>query len=137
MKWINLAILLGAAVMLQFCTGAAHAGPDIYTDIRYQGVPVRNADGKIIRKASVIYAFKKIHPCPATMLRTGACAGWAIDHVISLECGGIDAVWNMQWLPNDIKSGADPHDKDRFERKIYAASPPFQDTKNCVNEIVK
>jgi len=71
------------------------------------------------------------------MQTTGSCPGWAIDHVVSLACGGADIVANLMWLPNSIKSCADPHCKDRFERKIYALSPPIPDTANCVNEVVK
>jgi hypothetical protein len=92
---------------------------DIHKDIRYQAIVERDANGKIIRKASVIYAFKKLYPCPVTGLRTGACSGWAIDHVIPLAVGGVDAVWNMQWLPVEIKSCAGTICKDRWERKVY------------------
>lgn len=82
-----------------------------YADCRYQGAPQRDS--------------------------TGACSGWALDHIISLDCGGVDAVYNLQWLPLDIKSCAGIHCKDRFERKIYALIPPLPDTKNCVNKLVK
>jgi len=92
---------------------------DIHKDIRYQETVNRDVNGKIIRKSSVIYAFKKIHPCPSTLLRTGSCPGWSIDHVIPLAVGGIDAVSNMQWLPNEIKTCAGSICKDRWERKVY------------------
>ena len=108
-----------------------------YKDCRYQGAPQRDSTGLIIRSNKVLSAFKKIHPCPATGLSTGACSGWALDHIISLDCGGVDAVYNLQWLPLDIKSCAGVHCKDRFERKIYALIPPLPDTKNCVNKLVK
>jgi hypothetical protein len=84
---------------------------------RYCGVPRRDADGTISRRTDVLAAFKRAHPCPATGRTSGACGGWAIDHVIPLACGGCDAVSNLQWLPNSIKSS--PVGKDRFERKIY------------------
>jgi hypothetical protein len=93
---------------------------------RYCGVPHRDADGTIHRNTSVIAAFKRQHPCPVNGKTTGACGGWAIDHVIPLACGGCDAVSNMQWLPNGIKS-APTIGKDRFERLIYCE--PFQTVK--------
>ena len=130
-------IIVAVLFALGIYSGIVHAEPDIYTEIRYQGKPIRDADGKIVRSKRVLSAFKKIHPCPSTMRISGACSGWAIDHVISLDCGGIDAVWNLQWLPDDMKSGSDPHNKDRFERKIYAAITPFPDTAKCKNEVVK
>lgn len=85
---------------------------------RYCGTPRRSSDGSIYRRTDVLAAFKKAHPCPVTGHSTGACGGWAIDHIIPLACGGCDAVSNLQWLPNGIKS-APTIGKDRFERKIY------------------
>lgn len=87
---------------------------------RYCGPPARAASGEIKRRADVLAAFRRAHPCPVTGLSTGACTGWAIDHVIPLACGGCDAVSNLQWLPNGLKSVA-VIGKDRFERKIYCA----------------
>jgi hypothetical protein len=108
-----------------------------YTDCRYQGAPLRNADGSIKRSSKAITSFQKIHPCPSTGLYSGSCPGWSVDHVIPLACGGIDAVYNMQWLPLTIKSCSGTQCKDRFERKIDASTPPQPDTSACVNQIVK
>lgn len=96
---------------------------DPLTEQRYCGPPKRSASGEIIRRADVLAAFKRAHPCPSTGRTTGACLGWSMDHVIPLACGGCDAVSNLQWLPLSIKICADPHCKDRFERKIYCDSP--------------
>lgn len=96
-------------------------------DIRYCGTPKRDADGKISRSITAINDFKHIHPCPVDN-KTGACPGWAIDHVIPLACGGCDAVYNMQWLPTRYKITG----KDRWERKIYALS----DSSSCKQELV-
>jgi hypothetical protein len=87
-------------------------------ELRYCGEPRRNKQGDIYRSQRVIAKFKEIHACPATGKNTGSCKGWAIDHVIPLACGGCDAVSNMQWLPNELKSAAKVG-KDRFERVIY------------------
>lgn len=87
-------------------------------ELRYCGSPKRDKNGEITRRADVIAAFKKEHPCPVNNAVSGSCPGWAIDHVIPLACGGCDAVSNLQWLPNGIKSAA-VIGKDRFERKIY------------------
>lgn len=93
-------------------------------ETRYCGAPVRLADGSIRRRADVLYAFRKAHPCPVTGQTDGACTGWSIDHVIPLACGGCDSVSNLQWLPNELKSVAGKFPKDRWERKIYCT--PFE-----------
>ena len=80
--------------------------------------PVRLADGSIKRRADVLAAFKKQHPCPATGLTSGACPNWSMDHIIPLACGGHDSVSNLQWLPLPIKSTSGKYPKDRWERKI-------------------
>ena len=86
-------------------------------ELRYCGIPKRDNDGSISRSTRVIAKFKEIHPCPENGKTSGACPGWAIDHVIPLACGGCDSISNMQWLPNRLKSSNSG--KDRFERKIY------------------
>lgn len=92
----------------------------IAADIRYcAGEPQRYADGTIKRSAKVLREFKLRHPCPVTGLSTGACEGWAIDHVIPRASGGCDEVFNMQWLPVQIKSCAGQFCKDRWERRVY------------------
>ena len=128
MRALVLALLLAVS--------AAFAGPDPLVELRYDGAPLRTAKGVILRRADVLAAFRRVHPCPATMRFTGACPGWAMNHVIPLACGGADAVWNLAWLPNDVKSCAGPHCVDRFERKINASTPPQPDTNNCVNGVV-
>lgn len=90
-------------------------------EIRFCGEPTRNADGTITRRYDVLAAFQRAHPCPSTGLPTGACPRWSKDHVLPRANGGCDAVWNLQWLPNEIKSAAGAFPKDRWERKINAA----------------
>lgn len=87
-----------------------------HADTKYKEMRYCNGDQ---RSADVVAAFKNIHPCPVTGLSTGACPGWAVDHVIPLAVGGCDAVSNLQWLPNEIKSCAGTVCKDRWERKVY------------------
>ena len=113
--------LMGAIFMMALCT-FVHA-TDITDDPRYCGEPARDVNGKIIRSAAVIAQFKRIHPCPSTGKTAGACPGWQIDHIIPLAVGGCDAILNMQYLPNAIKTCAATTGipcKDRWERKIYA-----------------
>lgn len=106
-------------ICLVLLCGVASATPlSPLTEYRYCGEPKRRADGTIIRRQDVLTAFKRAYPCPATGNVTGGCPGWAIDHVIPLVCGGCDAVVNLQWLPNELKSKA-VVGKDRFERWIY------------------
>lgn len=118
--------LLLACAVLAFVPAPAAAQLDPLVEIRYCGPPKRDAAGRIIRSHAVLKAFQVAHPCPVNGSRdvNTACPDWAIDHVLPLANGGCDAVWNAQWLPVSIKSCADPHCKDRFERKIYAV--PFE-----------
>lgn len=106
--WLCASVLIATAQTL-----------DPMVDYRYTGTAKRNVNGTTQRSVAVIDAFKKQWACPSTKLHSGPCAGWAIDHVIPLDCGGVDAVWNMQWLPNEIKSAKGPFNKDHFERRIY------------------
>jgi hypothetical protein len=88
-------------------------------DPRYCGEPARTATGEIKRSSSVVKQFRKLHPCPVTGKVDGPCEGWAVDHVIPLASCGCDAVFNLQWLPNTIKSAAGKDAKDRWERLVY------------------
>ena len=119
-----------------FLTQAFAVSPDDLVEDRYVSVVARKSDGTIYRSPTVINAFRKIHPCPSTMLTYGACPNWQINHIVPLACGGKDAVRNMGWFPNDIKTCAGAHCIDRYERKIYAVSPSIPDTANCINQIV-
>lgn len=93
--------------------------PDPFTDIRMGSTVERAANGTTKRSRAVTIGFRKLYACPSTGKRTGACPGWAIDHVIPLICGGRDIVANMQWLPDQIKSAPGAWNKDHFERRIY------------------
>jgi len=107
--------LLVAVLLLPF---GAQAGA--LDETRYCGDPRRDAQGRILRRADVLNAFAKLYACPATGLHKRSCPGWAIDHVIPLAVGGCDAVRNLQWLPDKIKSCSGTVCKDRWERKVYA-----------------
>lgn len=72
----------------------------------------RDAKGRIKRSAKAKQAFKNSHPCPATGQSTGACAGYVIDHIQPLACGGADAPENMQW--QTVAAGKE---KDGWERE--------------------
>lgn len=91
---------------------SANAGP--LDETRCCQVPKRDAQGQILRRADVLSAFKKVHPCPSTGKTSGACPGWIMDHVIPLACGGADSVGNLQWLPVESWRA-----KSLFERQIY------------------
>lgn len=106
---------------------------DRLKDYRMCGAIVRDATGNIKRSSAVLTAYKKIHPCPSTGLTTGACPGWALNHSIPLACGGCDAVYNLTWMPDQIKSCVNSWCVDRYERKINAATPPVPDSAACVN----
>lgn len=92
------------------------------TDPRYCGPPARDADGTIHRSTAVRASFVRLYPCPSTGEVSGACPGWAVDHVIPLSVGGCDAVGNMAWMPLAIKSCSAKSGvpcKDRWERDVY------------------
>lgn len=112
---------------------------DPLKELRYCGPPKRAANGDIIRRADVLSAFQKAHPCPVTGKTTGACSGWAKDHIVPLACGGCDAVSNLQWLPDGMKAAAAQNGalpKDRFERSVYAATPAIADTAACTFKVI-
>jgi len=114
MKYIILALLISPAAFGQAL--------DPLVDYRYTGAVVRDAEGHTLRSVAPIRAFKHQWACPSTGAHIGSCPGWAIDHVIPLACGGADAVYNMQWLPDQIKSAAGAFSKDHFERRIYGGN---------------
>jgi hypothetical protein len=86
-----------------------HAASHAYRARAYPGVK-RDAHGRIARSAQAKDAFRKMHPCPATGKRYGACPGYVIDHIQALKHGGADAPSNMQW-----QTRADAKAKDRWE----------------------
>lgn len=125
---------LSLFLTLSLFTQITYADPAL-EDTRYVTQVIRNSDGSIHRRADVLRQFQVLHHCPSTGLSTGACAGWQMNHVIPLACGGKDAVSNLQWLRVALKTCATIC-VDRYERKINAANPPIPDTANCVNTLV-
>lgn len=107
---------------LLFCLPAWSHPLDPLVEYRYLGTSARDADGSTVRSGRVLRAFRKTWACPSTGNKTGPCPGWAIDHAIPLACGGVDAVYNLQWLPDQIKSSAGAFSKDRFERRVYGGN---------------
>lgn len=112
------AALLCGAASAQYLQPAAPA-VDPLKEYRQCGAPARTADGSIRRRSDVLTAYKKLHPCPGTGRTTGACPGWALNHIVPLAKGGCDAVSNLAWIPVEVKSCADPHCIDRWERTYY------------------
>jgi hypothetical protein len=68
------------------------AGFLAHCEQRSEIIPIRYA-----RSREVTLEFQRLHPCPLTGRRWGACPGWIKDHIIALCDGGADAVENMQW----------------------------------------
>jgi hypothetical protein len=114
-------------IILLWLTLQANAAPlqptgsvaDPLKEYRQCGAPTRLADGSIRRRSDVITAYRKLHPCPSTGLFAGACPGWSLNHTVPLASGGCDAVVNLSWQPNSIKSCARPECIDRWERTYY------------------
>ena len=128
--WFVLMIVVGYLLL-----GAiAHAaGLDPLQEYRYTDKVVRLADGSIRRRADVLAAFQRIHPCPATLSKTGPCPGWQKNHVQPLACGGADAVYNLMWVRTVLKTCAG-NCIDRYERDISAIDPPVSGS-SCVNKV--
>lgn len=108
-------------LLLSASVGAAQQLPEpgepgAPQDIRYCGEPRRERDGTIYRDKALLRRFAQIWPKPDDGRQ------WYIDHVIPLAVGGCDHLYNLQWLPGELKTCAG-HCKDRWERKIYAPRP--------------
>lgn len=71
------------------------------------------AASKEHRSETVKERFQRLHPCPSTGLKRGACPGYVKDHINPLCNGGPDAVTNMQW--QTVKTAAR---KDRWEWRL-------------------
>jgi hypothetical protein len=105
---MRLAILIGLFVAL----------PALAEDPRFGGCPpARDANGRIARSDAVLAEFERAHPralLPKLLKADGTVEGWYKDHAIPLDCGGRDAVENLQWLPEHAW-----RDKSKWERKVY------------------
>jgi hypothetical protein len=123
--------------LLLVLTSSSFASTPTVVDPRYCGTPVRDASGTIVRSSKVLRDFQTVHPCPSTGLQKGACPGWQMNHVIPLACGGCDVIWNLDWMPIDVKACSGAHCRDRYERKIYDAVPSYPGTDACTNTIVQ
>ena len=107
---------------------AADNSMDPMKEIRYCGPPDRDANGVITRNPAVISAFRKNNACPSTGLFTGSCPNWSINHIKPRACGGCDAVYNLAWMPNILKS-TPVIGVDRYERIINGIDAPITNCK--------
>ncbi len=82
---------LAAAIMLAFACVAAPA-----------------AESRRPSNAEIL--FRLANPCPSTGETRGPCAGYVIDRIIPVICGGADAPGNMQW-----QTLTEAREKDRWE----------------------
>ena len=53
---------------------------------------------RVTRSSAERTKFIYDNACPSTDLLGGSCAGFHVDHIIPLACGGADTASNMQWL---------------------------------------
>lgn len=72
-----------------------------------------SAEARVKRSQTAKVEFKAANPCPADGATKGPCAGYVIDHMWPLACGGEDHPRNMQW-----QTIADSKEKDKWERKM-------------------
>jgi len=148
MRWFYAALALIVVVVMllvPMLAGNAYGAPittldgtvlDDEVDYSYVQEVQRYANGKIKRSVRVLNAFVRLHPCPSTGEKSITCPGWQINHKTPMACGGADAVYNMQWLPYDVKHCSGPHCVDSFERKVNAYDPPVPESPVCANQIV-
>ena len=89
---------------------AADASPMVNGEVvTFGGETVKSSP---LSSGAAIMEFQREHPAPSTGQTTGACPGYWRDHIVPLDCGGPDAVSNMQW-----QTVVDARAKDAWERK--------------------
>lgn len=115
-----LLLMLAAPAAAQYLPPSALT-VDPLLEVRQCGAPVRAADGSIRRRADVLGAYRKAHPCPVTGASSGPCPGWQLNHIIPLAKGGCDAVSNLMWLPVQVKTCTQAWCIDRWERSYYGS----------------
>lgn len=113
--------LLVAALLAwpAFAQLPAPGQPGAVNDPRYCGEPKRNADGSIKRNPAVIRAYKKVFPCPTSLL-PGACPRLHLNHTIPLSRGGCDSAANLTWVPVEAKTCKQPWCIDRWELQYHS-----------------
>jgi hypothetical protein len=62
------------------------------------------------RPSNAEVLFRLANPCPATGQTLGQCAGYVIDRIIPVGCGGAEEPGNMQW-----QTITEAREKDRWE----------------------
>lgn len=77
------------------------------------------AVASVPRSKAARHAFMVAHPCPAGPDKgsTTRCRGRIVDHVKSLDCGGLDAPANMQWQTLAASRAKDKTERDGPECK--------------------
>lgn len=79
--------------------------------------PPRDHNGRILRSAKVLAAFRATVPCPGTGLISKRCPNYVVDHIVPLACCGADKVANLQY-----QTIAEGKRKDAWERKVCGAT---------------
>ncbi|WP_298929282.1 HNH endonuclease signature motif containing protein [uncultured Ramlibacter sp.] len=97
-----------------------------------------SAGARIERSQAEVRAFRADNPCPATGRRSGACAGWAVDHVLPLCAGGPDKPANMQWITDAdhrFKTLVDERECRKLRRAIIQPAVHRQGDPNLPEQI--
>lgn len=69
---------------------------------------------EVIRSHAALVAFATFAACPSTQQFHYPCAGYVVDHIVPLACGGVDDPSNMQWQTVDEGKA-----KDKWERSRH------------------
>lgn len=75
-------------------------------------------EAKSVRDPAVRRAFVKEQPCPG--MRERRCQ-YQVDHVIALECGGLDREDNLAWLNTESHKLKSRYDNLRCKNTWYGA----------------
>lgn len=75
------------------------------------------ADAVTQRSQAVTREFQRLHPCPSTLRRYGACPGFVKDHIIPLCAGGPDSIANLQWQTIKAAKAKDVEERRQCRRR--------------------
>ena len=78
-------------------------------------------EAKSYRDPEVVREWRKDHPCPVVGPGTCFQKGYAVDHVIALECGGADAGYNLAWFNNESHKIKTRYDNARCKNTLFGA----------------
>lgn len=80
-----------------------------------------SGEAKSVRDPGVVREWRKTHPCPVEGPGTCFQKGYAVDHVIALECGGADSVENLAYFNRESHKLKSKYDNLRCKNTWFGA----------------